>query len=278
VDVLAVLAEPSRRRIVDELRRSECSVGDLVATLGLSQPAVSKHLRVLREAGIVTSRTAAQQRIYRLEPGPFSELDAWLGPYRRALDRPPRRARPPPRPPAPPRGATMTLDSGPLADARVVPDDGVWTLIFIRDLPHPPEAVWQVLTEPAELDQWAPFTVDRHLGAAGDATLTMIDGDTRMPLAVTVRRAQAPALLEYTWGGDLLRWELAAVAAGTRLTLRHTLAQPDMDPMVAAGWHLCLAVLDRLLAGEPVGVVRGRDAMDHGWERLRDAYAAKLGG
>jgi DNA-binding transcriptional ArsR family regulator len=83
VDVLAVLAEPSRRRIVDELRRSECSVGDLVATLGLSQPAVSKHLRVLREAGIVTSRTAAQQRIYRLEPGPFSELDAWLGPYRR---------------------------------------------------------------------------------------------------------------------------------------------------------------------------------------------------
>jgi len=82
VDALAVLAEPTRRRIVDALRRSEASVGDLVAALDMSQPAVSKHLRVLRDAGVVTSRTAAQQRIYRLEPGPFRELDAWLAPYR----------------------------------------------------------------------------------------------------------------------------------------------------------------------------------------------------
>jgi DNA-binding transcriptional ArsR family regulator len=83
VDALAVLAEPNRRRIADALRGHESSVGDLVAMLRMSQPAVSKHLRVLREAGIVTSRTAAQQRIYRLEPGPFRELDAWLAPYRR---------------------------------------------------------------------------------------------------------------------------------------------------------------------------------------------------
>ena len=81
-DALTVLAEPTRRRITDALRRSEASVGDLVAALGLSQPAVSKHLRVLREAGVVTSRVAAQQRIYRLEPGPFRELDAWLAPSR----------------------------------------------------------------------------------------------------------------------------------------------------------------------------------------------------
>jgi len=78
-----VIAEPTRRRIVDALRRSECSVSDLVVALGMSQPAVSKHLRVLREAGVVSARTAAQQRIYRLEPGPFRELDAWLAPYRR---------------------------------------------------------------------------------------------------------------------------------------------------------------------------------------------------
>jgi DNA-binding transcriptional ArsR family regulator len=83
VDVLAVLAEPTRRRIVEALRRSESSVGDLVGVLEMSQPAVSKHLRVLREAGVVSVRTAAQQRIYRLEPGPFRELDAWLTPYRR---------------------------------------------------------------------------------------------------------------------------------------------------------------------------------------------------
>ena len=83
MDVLSVLAEPSRRRIVDQLRRTESSVGDLVVALRMSQPAVSKHLRVLREAGVVAARTAAQQRIYRLEPGPFRELDAWLAPYRR---------------------------------------------------------------------------------------------------------------------------------------------------------------------------------------------------
>ena len=87
VDAIAVLAEPTRRRILDELRLAERSVGDLVAALAMSQPAVSKHLKVLREAGFVASRTAAQQRIYRLEPGPFRALDAWLAPYRRLWNR-----------------------------------------------------------------------------------------------------------------------------------------------------------------------------------------------
>jgi DNA-binding transcriptional ArsR family regulator len=82
MDALAAIAEPTRRRIVDALRLRECSVSDLVAQIGLSQPAVSKHLRVLREAGVVAVRVHAQQRIYRLEPGPFRELDAWLTPYR----------------------------------------------------------------------------------------------------------------------------------------------------------------------------------------------------
>jgi DNA-binding transcriptional ArsR family regulator len=83
MDALTALAEPTRRRIVDELRGSERSVGDLVDTLAVSQPVVSKHLRVLRESGLVSRRTVAQQRIYRVEPGPLQELDAWLAPYRR---------------------------------------------------------------------------------------------------------------------------------------------------------------------------------------------------
>jgi len=87
VDAIAVLAEPTRRRILDELRLADRSVGDLVATLAMSQPAVSKHLKVLREAGFVSSRTAAQQRIYRLEPGQFRALDAWLAPYRQLWNR-----------------------------------------------------------------------------------------------------------------------------------------------------------------------------------------------
>jgi len=83
VDVLTALADPNRRRIVEQLRLADCSVGDLVERLEMSQPGVSKHLKVLREAGVVTVRAAAQQRIYRLEPGPFRELDAWLAPYRK---------------------------------------------------------------------------------------------------------------------------------------------------------------------------------------------------
>jgi len=85
--VFAVLAEPTRRRILDVLRAAESSVGDLVAALGVSQPGVSKHLKVLREAGFVTSRVAAQQRIYRIEVQPLREIDGWIAPYRRLWDR-----------------------------------------------------------------------------------------------------------------------------------------------------------------------------------------------
>ncbi len=77
------LAEPRRRQILDMLRDGERPVGDLVASLSLSQPAVSKHLRVLRNVGLVDVRQDAQRRWYRLRPGPLAEVDAWLAPYRR---------------------------------------------------------------------------------------------------------------------------------------------------------------------------------------------------
>jgi DNA-binding transcriptional ArsR family regulator len=78
-----VLAEPTRRRILDLLRDGERSVGELVDRLTLSQPGVSKHLRVLRESGFVAVRQDAQRRWYELRPEPLVELDAWLEPYRR---------------------------------------------------------------------------------------------------------------------------------------------------------------------------------------------------
>jgi DNA-binding transcriptional ArsR family regulator len=89
VDVVsfAVLAEPSRRTILDVLRDGERPVGDLVRHLHLSQPAVSKHLRVLREAGLVEVRTDAQRRLYRLRAEPLAEIDEWLEPYRRLWSR-----------------------------------------------------------------------------------------------------------------------------------------------------------------------------------------------
>jgi DNA-binding transcriptional ArsR family regulator len=81
-EVFQALAEPNRRRILDFLLERERPVNDLVSLLRVSQPAVSKHLRVLRDAGLVEARTDAQQRLYRVRPGPLRELDDWLAPYR----------------------------------------------------------------------------------------------------------------------------------------------------------------------------------------------------
>ncbi len=78
-----VLAEPTRRRILDLLLDQPHAVGDLVEELAISQPGASKHLRVLREAGLVRVRQDAQRRLYELEPAPLTEVDEWLTPYRR---------------------------------------------------------------------------------------------------------------------------------------------------------------------------------------------------
>jgi DNA-binding transcriptional ArsR family regulator len=83
VTTFDVLAEPRRRDILDLLRVRERSVGELVEGISLSQPGVSKHLRVLREARLVEVRIDAQRRVYRVRPEPLAEIDAWLAPYRR---------------------------------------------------------------------------------------------------------------------------------------------------------------------------------------------------
>src|SRR3954447_23882730 len=82
VAVLEVIAEPTRRRILDAVRGGERSVGELVEKVGMHQPGVSRHLKVLRDAGLVEVRRDAQRRLYRLRPEPLMELDAWLEPYR----------------------------------------------------------------------------------------------------------------------------------------------------------------------------------------------------
>ncbi len=107
-----------------------------------------------------------------------------------------------------------------LADVSAHPaGDGRWTLVFTRDLRHPPEKVWAALTEPGRLKEWAPFEPSRDLGEPGDATLVMDGAGTDE----TVTKADRPHLLEYTWGGDLLRWELEPTETGTRLRLSHTI-------------------------------------------------------
>ncbi len=80
--VLEAIAEPTRRRILDAVRGGERSVGELVDAVGMHQPGVSRHLKVLRDAGLVEVRSDAQRRLYRLRAEPLQELDAWLAPYR----------------------------------------------------------------------------------------------------------------------------------------------------------------------------------------------------
>jgi len=82
-NLLSALAEPNRLRIIELLREHPCSVGEIAERLSIRQPQVSKHLRVLSEAGLVEVHPSAQQRIYQLQPTPFKELDSWLGTFRR---------------------------------------------------------------------------------------------------------------------------------------------------------------------------------------------------
>lgn len=82
LSVLEVIAEPTRRRILDVVREGERSVTELVDLVGMHQPGVSRHLKVLRDAGLVEVRSDAQRRLYRLRAEPLRELDAWLEPYR----------------------------------------------------------------------------------------------------------------------------------------------------------------------------------------------------
>src|SRR5579871_5420065 len=152
---------------------------------------------------------------------------------------------------------------GPARDAQIRKGGEKWTLILTRDLRHSPERVWEAITDPAHLREWAPFDPDGSLSAAGKTVkLTWMGNPT--PIETPVTRADAPNLLEY---GDM-RWELAPAGSGTRLTLWHNIDHRFIS-WGAAGWHIAFDVLDHLLAGQPIGRMAGGDAMKSaGWQRL----------
>ncbi len=167
---------------------------------------------------------------------------------------------------------------GPAAGARIQKDGEKWTLVLTRQLHHPPERVWQALTDPAHLREWAPFDADGSLARAGATVkLTTVGAPTPLVSETKVTRADAPRVLEYNWGGFDLRWELEPLEGGTRLTLWHNIDRRFIS-MGAAGWHVCFDVLDRLLAGQPVGRIVGPEAMKFdGWQRLNAEYAKQFG-
>jgi uncharacterized protein YndB with AHSA1/START domain len=166
---------------------------------------------------------------------------------------------------------------GPASGAQVRKDGENWTLVLVRELRHTPEKVWQALTDPAHLREWAPFEADGNLGTAGATVkLTTAAAPTPHVTETTVTRADAPSVLEYNWGGHDVRWKLEAVGAGTRLTLWTGIGRRFIS-MGAAGWHICFDVLDRLLGGAPIGRIAGGEATKFGWQRLNAEYARQFG-
>ena len=164
---------------------------------------------------------------------------------------------------------------GPANIARVEKDGDVWTLVLVKELRHPPEKIWQALTDPAQLHEWAPFEVDRSLGAVGTVKLTWL-GAPR-PIETKVTRADAPKVLQYNSGGNNMRWEFEASGGGTRLTMWTTIDRRFIS-MGAAGWHISFDVLDHLLSGTPIGRIAGGDAIKFsGWQRLNAEYAKQFG-
>jgi|SRR6516164_545851 uncharacterized protein YndB with AHSA1/START domain len=166
---------------------------------------------------------------------------------------------------------------GPAAGAQVRKDGDQWTLILVRELRHSPEKVWQALTDPAQLREWAPFDADANLGKVGTVKLTTVGAPKEHVSETRVTRADAPKALEYSWGGQDIRWELEPVGGGTRLTLWHNIDR-NFISMGAAGWHICLDVLDRFVRGAPIGRIVAGDALKFGgWQRLNAEYAKQFG-
>lgn len=165
---------------------------------------------------------------------------------------------------------------GAATGAEVRKEGDKWALVLVRELRHPPPKVWEALTDPEQLREWAPFEADRNLGSTGPVKLTTVGAPAAHVSEMSVRRAEAPRLLEYGWGGNDIRWELEPLANGTRLTLWHNIGRKFVS-MGAAGWHICFDVLDRLLAGQPIGRIVGAEAMKFEWQRLNAEYAAQFG-
>jgi uncharacterized protein YndB with AHSA1/START domain len=166
---------------------------------------------------------------------------------------------------------------GPAAGVRLQKDGDKWTLVLVRELRHSPERVWQAITDPAQLREWAPFDADGSLGTAGATVKLTTFGAPGPHITETkVTRADAPKLLEYAWGGNDMKWELEPSGSGTRLTLWTSIDRRYVA-MGAAGWHICLDVLDHQLSGTPIGRIAGPETMKFsGWQRLHTEYAKQF--
>jgi len=272
-ELFDVLAEPTRRRILDEVRERERSVGELVERLGISQPRVSKHLAVLRAAGLVDVRQDAQRRLYRVRPGSLAELDAWLEPYRRFLvERP-----------DPPDTALVERPEPP--DGTLEEADGQYVLRFERDFPYPIERVWDALTRPEQIAQWwLPFDaeIELELEPGGRYVMRWIEPDPGT-MSWTVLRVELLRAFVHTHEEpeSVVRWVLQPSAVqhsavqtnadGCRLTLTQTgkSGSQAVERHYLSGLHMSLERLELALEGRPSPWLWSR------FEEHRARYVAK---
>lgn len=164
------------------------------------------------------------------------------------------------------------------ADANITNREGdLWTLVLVRELHHSPDRVWQALTDPDQLKEWSPFDADKALTQGATVTLTTVGVPKEYVSETRITRAEEPHFLEYSWGGNDVRWQLEPQGSGTRLTLWASINR-NFVAMGAAGWHLCLDVLARLLDGDPLGRHVGPEALHfEPWQRLHKEYLERFG-
>jgi len=172
--------------------------------------------------------------------------------------------------------ARESYKPGPARTVEVRKESDQWTLVLVRELKHPPAKVWAALTDPAQVREWAPFDADRSLAEVGPVKLSTVGAPKTMVSETHVTRAKAPKLLEYRWGDQDLRWQLEPLGQGTRLTLWHAIDR-NFIAMGAAGWHICLDVLEHLVGGDPLGRIVAGEAMKFDWPRLNEEYSKQLG-
>lgn len=151
-----------------------------------------------------------------------------------------------------------------------------WVLTLVREFSHPPEKLWPWLVDPGRLGQWSPIVPDRAFDGEGARQVRENPGDE--PVSGDVLHVAPPHELVHRWGTDVVRWRLTPTATGCRLTLEHTMTDRGDAAMNAAGWQICLDVLDDVAHGVDRPRVVGEDAAAHDWEALRDRYARLLGG
>jgi uncharacterized protein YndB with AHSA1/START domain len=149
--------------------------------------------------------------------------------------------------------------------------DGEVTLRYIRRLPHPPGKVWQALTEAGHLAAWFPTTVEGELMAGAPLQFSFREVAIE-PMNGTMLVVDPPAVLEFTWGDERLRFELTADGEGTRLSFTASFAELGKAARDGAGWHVCLDLLGCALASQPPPWTS-----DERWRQVIGAYQARFG-